>query len=113
SRLQHVLVETGALAEVERLIAELTAQAIDAIDAADIVPEARDELIEPARFVASRDAWGPAGLPQTVANGSVQAARGTTRTPGSSATASSHGGRATATTAMAVSRPDSVAAWRA
>jgi len=55
-RLQHVLVETGALAEVERLIAELTGRAIDAIDAADIVPEARDELIELARFVASRDA---------------------------------------------------------
>ncbi len=35
------------------------------------------------------------------------------RTPGSAATAASHGGRTTAVTTSAVSRPDSVAAWRA
>jgi geranylgeranyl diphosphate synthase, type I len=54
--IQKVLVDTGALAEVERLIDDLTGRAIDAIDAADVAPEARDELVELAWFVASRDA---------------------------------------------------------
>jgi geranylgeranyl diphosphate synthase, type I len=54
--IQRVLVSTGALDEVERLIDDLTGRAIDAIDAADISAEARDELVELARFVASRDA---------------------------------------------------------
>jgi geranylgeranyl pyrophosphate synthase len=49
-------VDGGALDEIERLIERLTARAIDAIDAADITARARDELIELARFVASRDA---------------------------------------------------------
>ena len=53
--IQQVLVDTGALDEVERRVDELTGRAIDAIEAADIVAEARDELIELARFVASRD----------------------------------------------------------
>jgi len=54
--IQHLLVHSGALDEVERLIAQLTARAIDAIDAADITPRARDELVDLARFVATRDA---------------------------------------------------------
>jgi geranylgeranyl diphosphate synthase, type I len=54
--IQKVLVDTGAVDAVEQLIDELTERAIDAIDAAEITPEARDELIDLARFVASRDA---------------------------------------------------------
>jgi geranylgeranyl pyrophosphate synthase len=51
-----VLVDSGALAEIEALVDELTGRAIDAIEAAEIAPEARDELVELARYVASRDA---------------------------------------------------------
>jgi geranylgeranyl diphosphate synthase, type I len=54
--LQQVLVDTGALAEIEALVDELTGRAIDAIEAAEVAPEARDELVELARYVASRDA---------------------------------------------------------
>jgi len=54
--IQQVLVDSGAVAEVEELIDSLAGRAIDAIDAADITPEARDELVDLARFVASRDA---------------------------------------------------------
>jgi geranylgeranyl diphosphate synthase, type I len=53
---QRLLVDGGALDEIERLIERLTARAIDAIDSADITTRARDELVELARFVASRDA---------------------------------------------------------
>jgi geranylgeranyl diphosphate synthase, type I len=53
--LQQLLVDTGALDEIEALIDRLTTRAIDAIDAADIAPGARDELVDLARFVASRD----------------------------------------------------------
>ena len=52
---QRLLVDGGALDEIERLIERLTARAIDAIDAADITAQP-DELVELARFVASRDA---------------------------------------------------------
>ncbi|HEY6697004.1 MAG TPA: polyprenyl synthetase family protein [Acidimicrobiales bacterium] len=54
--IQQLLVDGGALDEIERLIERLTARAIDAIDAADISSRARDELVDLARFVASRDA---------------------------------------------------------
>jgi geranylgeranyl diphosphate synthase type I len=54
--LQQVLVDSGALAEIEALVDELTGRAIDAIEAAEIAPEACDELVELARYVASRDA---------------------------------------------------------
>ena len=54
--MQRVLVDSGAVAEVEQLIDRLTSRAIEAIDAADITAEARDELVDLARFVASRDA---------------------------------------------------------
>jgi ABC-type amino acid transport substrate-binding protein len=49
-------VDSGALDEIERLIDGLTARAIDAIEAADITPRARAEMVDLARFVASRDA---------------------------------------------------------
>jgi geranylgeranyl diphosphate synthase type I len=54
--IQQVLVDSGAVDAVEALIDSLTSRAIDAIDAADITTDARDELVELARFVASRDA---------------------------------------------------------
>jgi geranylgeranyl diphosphate synthase type I len=54
--IQQLLVDGGALDEIERLIERLTARAIDAIDAADISSCAHDELVDLARFVASRDA---------------------------------------------------------
>jgi geranylgeranyl diphosphate synthase, type I len=53
--IQRVLVDTGGLAEVEQLIDRLTARAIEAIEAADMTPQARDELVNLARFVASRE----------------------------------------------------------
>jgi geranylgeranyl diphosphate synthase type I len=53
---QRVLVDTGALAEMESRITDLTAQAIAAIERADVTAEARDELVELASYVASRDA---------------------------------------------------------
>jgi hypothetical protein len=49
-------VDGGALDEIERLIDRLTDRAVDAIGAADISAQARDELVGLARFVASRDA---------------------------------------------------------
>jgi geranylgeranyl diphosphate synthase type I len=54
-RIQRVLVETAALAEIEGLIERLTARAVDAIAAAPITPEAVTELVDLAHFVASRD----------------------------------------------------------
>jgi geranylgeranyl diphosphate synthase type I len=52
---QQVLVDTGAIDEMEERITKLTAQAVDAIEVAPITPEARDALIELAAFVSSRD----------------------------------------------------------
>jgi len=53
--LRSLLVDTGARAEIDACIDRLTGRAIDAVEAADIVPEARDELIELARYVSARD----------------------------------------------------------
>jgi geranylgeranyl diphosphate synthase, type I len=53
--IQRVMVDTGALAMVEARIDDLAAAAIDAIEAADITPQARDELVDLARYVAGRD----------------------------------------------------------
>ena len=53
--LRRVLVDTGALAEIERCIDRLTRRAIDAVEAAEIVPAARDELVTLARYVAVRE----------------------------------------------------------
>jgi len=53
--IQHVLRDTGALAEVEARIERLTDGAIAAIEAADVTPAARDALVDLARFVAWRE----------------------------------------------------------
>jgi len=55
ARIQAVLVDTGALDSIEHRIDRLTGSAIDAIEAADVTPEARDELVDLARYVAARD----------------------------------------------------------
>ncbi len=55
ARIQAVLVDTGALDRIEQRIDRLTGAAVDAIEAADVTPEARDELVDLARFVAARD----------------------------------------------------------
>jgi geranylgeranyl diphosphate synthase, type I len=55
ARIQEVLVESGAVEVVEGLIDALTTRAVDAVEAAEITAEARDELIDLARFVAARD----------------------------------------------------------
>jgi geranylgeranyl diphosphate synthase type I len=52
---QAVLVETGALAEVEHAIDRLTHEAIDAIGTAPITEDARTALVELAHYVAWRD----------------------------------------------------------
>ncbi|MGH9210641.1 MAG: polyprenyl synthetase family protein [Acidimicrobiales bacterium] len=52
--IQQVIVETGALDEAERRIAELTTRSITAIKQADVVPDARTHLIDLAHFVADR-----------------------------------------------------------
>ena len=54
--IQEVLVETGALADLEVTIAELTAEAIAAVADADLDPQATDELIALAEFVSQREA---------------------------------------------------------
>jgi geranylgeranyl pyrophosphate synthase len=53
--LQAVLVDTGAVAEVERAIERLVAEALTALDAAPIIEEARVALKELATYVAWRD----------------------------------------------------------
>jgi len=52
---QQVLLDTGAMDEMESRIADLTARAIAAIEVAPITPTARQSLIELATFVAARD----------------------------------------------------------
>jgi geranylgeranyl diphosphate synthase type I len=53
--LQILMVETGARDETDRLVDELAAEAVAALDRADITPDARAALIELAAFVAHRD----------------------------------------------------------
>jgi geranylgeranyl diphosphate synthase type I len=53
--MRDVLVATGAVGEVERRITELVTSALTALDAAPLVPAARDALGDLARFVAWRD----------------------------------------------------------
>jgi geranylgeranyl diphosphate synthase type I len=55
SSIQIVLRDTGALAEVEARIEQLTAEAIAAIEGADVTAEARDALVDLAHFVARRN----------------------------------------------------------
>jgi len=53
--IQSVFTETGALSEVEASITQLTAQAISALDDAEITTEALDALRELAVYVGARD----------------------------------------------------------
>jgi len=53
--IQTVLVETGALADLETTIAELTAEAIAALHDAGLERQATDELIALAEFVSQRE----------------------------------------------------------
>ncbi|HEY8545137.1 MAG TPA: polyprenyl synthetase family protein [Acidimicrobiales bacterium] len=52
---QQVILDTGAVDEVEARIAELTERAIAAIEVAPVTDEAREALVELATFVAARD----------------------------------------------------------
>lgn len=54
--IQNVLVETGALADLEATIAELTSEAIAAVGDAGLTHQATDELIVLAEFVSQREA---------------------------------------------------------
>ena len=53
-RVQQVIVDTGALDDLERTIARLTVQAVTAIEIAPIASEARDELVALAAYVSQR-----------------------------------------------------------
>jgi len=53
--IQAVLLDTGAVAEIEQTIDRLTTEAIDSVDAAPITPDARTVLVELAEYVAWRD----------------------------------------------------------
>jgi geranylgeranyl diphosphate synthase type I len=54
ARIQQVIVDTGALDDLESTITRLTGEALTAIDRADIVPAARDELVQLAHYVSWR-----------------------------------------------------------
>lgn len=54
SDIQAVIVDTGALADLEATIERLTGEAVAAIEAACIDARARDELVELARYVSWR-----------------------------------------------------------
>ncbi len=54
-RMQQVIVDTGALAALEKQIAALTVEAIAAIEVAPISATSRDELIALAHYVSRRD----------------------------------------------------------
>jgi geranylgeranyl diphosphate synthase, type I len=53
--MQQVLIDTGALAQLESQIDRLATEALDALDTAPITDEARKALDELARYVAWRD----------------------------------------------------------
>jgi geranylgeranyl diphosphate synthase, type I len=54
--IQQVLVDTGALDDIERRIARLTSSAVDVLERAPITSHAQEALAELADFVASRTA---------------------------------------------------------
>jgi geranylgeranyl diphosphate synthase type I len=54
ARIQQVIVDTGALTDLEATIEHLTAQAIEAIHRADIAATACDALVQLANFVSWR-----------------------------------------------------------
>ena len=53
--IQQVLVDTGAVAEIEARIESLASEAVLALDVAELDDEARKELTELANFVAWRE----------------------------------------------------------
>ena len=53
-RVQQVIVDTGALNDLEHTIARLTVQAVTAIEVAPIESAARDELVALAAYVSQR-----------------------------------------------------------
>ncbi len=53
--IQQVIVETGALADLEATIDQLTSTAVDALDHVDLADEARTELRALAAFVSRRE----------------------------------------------------------
>jgi geranylgeranyl diphosphate synthase type I len=53
--IQALMVDTGAREETERLVDELAAEAVAALDKADLTADARAALTELAAFVAHRD----------------------------------------------------------
>ncbi len=55
SAVQHVFLDTGAVAEMESTIEGLTDRAVDAIETADVTAEAREALTDLALYVAWRD----------------------------------------------------------
>ena len=54
--IQQVIVDTGALADLEATIVRRTDEAVAAVRQLDVVPAARDELIALAAFVSQREA---------------------------------------------------------
>ena len=54
TRVQQVIIDTGALADLEATIARLTTEAVAAIAHAPITSEARDELVALAAYVSQR-----------------------------------------------------------
>lgn len=54
ANVQQVIIDTGALADLEATISRLTAEAVSAIERADIVARARDELVALAAYVSQR-----------------------------------------------------------
>ncbi len=54
AKVQQVIVDSGALADLEATICRLTAEAVAAIELADIASDARNELIALAAYVSQR-----------------------------------------------------------
>ena len=55
ARIQQVIVDTGALDELEQHISELTESAVTSLDAAPIADVAKTELALLADYVSQRD----------------------------------------------------------
>jgi geranylgeranyl pyrophosphate synthase len=54
ARVQQVIVDTGALDELEAHITALVAEAVDAITTTPVEPTAVDELVTLAEYVSAR-----------------------------------------------------------
>jgi geranylgeranyl diphosphate synthase type I len=55
ARIQQTIVDTGALAELETHITELTTRAVSSLEAAPIVEQAKHELTLLAEYVSWRN----------------------------------------------------------